>query len=224
MHKFLGLPMVAAIAAIPSTALAENETGDIQIKVFGSYVAVDGEVTEIRTDLIGLPANTQTAADDNFTPTLAIEYFASPNISLETICCFTQHDVDGRAGLAGAELVSNANVIPATLIMKYHLAPAAAVRPYIGAGPSYFIFVDEKPGATTVALGADRQQIDDKFGLALQAGLDIPVSDNGMAVSLDAKRYFLRTTARWFANDTEVLATRHRLDPWVVSAGVAFRF
>ncbi|MBX9728739.1 MAG: hypothetical protein K2X31_07530, partial [Sphingopyxis sp.] len=83
----------------------------------------------------------------------------------------------------------------------------------------------EKPGATARTLGAATQRLNDHFGVALQAGVDIPVNDRGMSISLDAKRYFLRTTARWFnAAGTEVLQTRHRLDPWVLSAGVAFRF
>ncbi|MEP6868439.1 MAG: OmpW family outer membrane protein [Novosphingobium sp.] len=42
---------------------------------------------------------------------------------------------------------------------------------------------------------------------------------------MDAKRYFLATSAHWYnAAGTEVLATRHKLDPWVLSAGLAYRF
>jgi outer membrane protein W len=42
---------------------------------------------------------------------------------------------------------------------------------------------------------------------------------------LDAKRYFVLPTARWSnADGTVVLATCHRLDPWVLSAGVSYRF
>ena len=61
-------------------------------------------------------------------------------------------------------------------------------------------------------------------GPGVEAGIDVPVNDKGLAVTFDAKRYFLRPTARWFAGTTEVLRTKHRLDPWVLSAGVAFRF
>ena len=64
----------------------------------------------------------------------------------------------------------------------------------------------------------------DKFGVAVQAGIDIPVNDRGLSLSFDAKRYILRPTAHWYAGPTEVLATKHRLDPWVISAGVGFRF
>lgn len=219
---FSGTVAALALAASPASA---QEAGDIQLKLFATAVLPDGKITEVVNNGLGLPAGTQTAADDNYVPTIAAEYFVSPNFSLETICCVTQHDVDGRGALAGAGLVSNANIIPATLTAKYHFGEAGGIRPYVGAGPTYFIFIDEKPGATARTLGATSQRLNDHFGVALQAGVDIPVNDSGMSLSLDAKRYFLRTTARWFnAAGTEVLETRHRLDPWVLSAGIAFRF
>ena len=59
--------------------------------------------------------------------------------------------------------------------------------------------------------------------MALQAGLDVPVNTGGMTSSLDPKRYFMGTTARWYAGGTKVIQTEHTLDPRVVSAGVGFR-
>lgn len=220
--RYFSLAALAAALAVPGQAAAKS--GDIQFKLLATYVAPDGKIDDVKLDLIGLPADTQTKADDNVVPTVAIEYFVADNISVETIAGVTQHDVVGRGGLAGAGLVSDANIVPATLTLKYHFGKDGGVRPYVGAGPSYFIFIDEKPGATAVALGATRQKMDDTLGLALQAGIDVPVNAKGMAVTLDAKRYFLRPTAHWFAGSTEVLRTKHKLDPWVISVGVAFRF
>src|SRR5690606_9989801 len=145
--------------------------------------------------------------------------FFSPNISLETICCVTQHDVDVVAGpLTGAEAVSNARVIPATFTLKYHLNPDG-ISPYVGAGPTYFLWINDAPGAQTIPLGVTRQSLSNEIGFALQAGIDVPVGEN-MLVSLDAKRYFVDTTARWFAGNTKAIETTHQLDPWVLSAGV----
>lgn len=219
---YLSLLALATMAAVPGQAAAK--AGDVQFKIFATYVAPDGKITDVKTDRIGLPAGTQAKADDNVTPTVAIEYFVSDAVSVETIAGVTQHDVDGRGALEGATLVSNAKIVPATLTLKYHFGKDGGIRPYIGAGPSYFIFIDEKPGATTRGLGATRQKMGDKLGVALQAGIDIPVNDKGLALSFDAKRYFLRPTATWYAGTTPVLKTRHTLDPWVISAGVAFRF
>ena len=222
MKKYLSLAALAVALTLPGQAAAK--AGDVQFKLLGTLVAPDGKLTDVKVDKIGLPAGTQTQADDNFVPTIAVEYYVTDALSVETIAGVTQHDVDGRGALAGAGLVSDAKIVPATLTLKYHFGYDGGVQPYVGAGPSYFIFIDEKPGATAAALGATRQKMNDKLGVALQAGVDIPVNAKGLAVTFDAKRYFLRTTARWYAGTTEVLQTRHKLDPWVISAGVAFRF
>lgn len=218
------LPLIALAAALALPGQAAAKSGDVQIKLLTTLVAPDGKLTDVKLDKIGLPAGTQTKADDNVIPTIAVEYYVADHVSIETIAGVTQHDVVGRGALAGAGLVSDAKIVPATLTLKYHFGRDGGIQPYVGAGPSYFIFIDEKPGAAAAALGATRQKMNDKLGLALQAGVDIPVNAKGLSVTLDAKRYFLRPTARWFAGSTEVLRTRHKLDPWVVSAGVGFRF
>jgi len=218
------LPLIALVAACALPGQVAAKSGDVQVKILATLVAPDGKLKDVKLDAIGLPAGVQTKADDNVIPTIAIEYFVADHISIETIAGVTQHDVVGRGPLAGAGLVSDAKIVPATLTLKYHFGKDGGIQPYIGAGPSYFIFIDEKPGAGAVALGATRQKMNDTLGLALQAGVDIPVNDKGLSVTLDAKRYFLRPTARWFAGETEVLRTRHKLDPWVISAGVGYRF
>ena len=66
--------------------------------------------------------------------------------------------------------------------------------------------------------------LSDRVGLALQAGLDVPLNNHGFIFSLDAKRYFEKTTARWYAGATNVIETEHSIDPWVLSAGAGVRF
>ena len=215
--------LIGALACLASPSVALAEAGDVQVKLLGTYVAPDGKITDVNVDIVGLPATTQTEANDNVVPTVAIEYFFTDNFSLETICCVTQHDVDAVTGLPGAELVSNARVIPATFTAKYHI-PAGGVTPYVGAGVTYFLWISDKPGAATVPLGVTDTDLSDEFGFVLQAGFDIPVGDSGFGVSFDAKKYFVDTTARWYAGNTLAIETEHKLDPWVLSAGVAYRF
>lgn len=221
--KYL-LTACAGIALASSPAIAQDRAGDVQLKVVGTAVLPDGEIDTVNVDAVGLPAGTDTKASDNYVPTIAIEYFVSDTFSIETIAGTTQHDVDAISGFpAGTELVSDALLLPATVTAKAHF-DAGGVKPYVGAGVTYFMWLSDKPGAATIPLGVTDTDLSDEFGFVLQAGVDIPVGDDGFGVTLDAKRYFVGTTARWFAGNTLVIETDHNLDPWVLSAGVAYRF
>ena len=124
----------------------------------------------------------------------------------------TRIEVGGRLHevLLGIEAEAHANLGP--------------VKPYVGVGPSLFFYFNEKPGTVPAGLGATSLKLDNKLGVALQAGVDVPVSDAGLGISLDAKKYFMKTTTHFYAGMTEVLSTDHKLDPWVVSGGVSYRF
>lgn len=223
MRKLLSVAAFVIPSLMATSAVAQEAPGAWQAKLLGTAVLPDGKIDSVELDTVGLPAGTQTKANDNYVPTLAIEYFFTPAISVETICCVTQHDVDATAGLPGAELVSDAKLVPATVTVKYHFN-SGGISPYVGAGPAYFLFFDEEPGAATLPLGITDQNLSNELGFALQAGIDIPVGDDGFAISLDAKRYFIGTTATWYAGSTQRIRTEHSLDPWVLSAGVGMRF
>jgi outer membrane protein len=177
----------------------------------------------VTKDLVGLPAGSQAKASNNVVPTVAIEYYATPKISLETICCTTAHHVDGAGALAGARLVKNAVFVPATLTVKYHL-PLGAIRPYIGAGPALFLMLNSKPGADAAALGVTHTRLSSEIGVVLQAGTDIPLGKSGYGITFDAKKYFISTNAHFRAGSTEAIVTRHKLNPWLLSAGAYVRF
>lgn len=224
MRKIALAAVITAAAALATPALAGSAEGRWQVKLLGSGVLVDGKITKVEKDTVGLPAGSQTDINDNVVPTVAIEYYAAPNVSIETICCLTQHHASGAGALpAGAGIVDHVMILPATVTVKYHL-DAGPVKPYVGVGPSVFFFIDEKPGALAATF-ANRVHLDNRIGVALQAGVDIPVNDRGMGVSLDAKKYFIGTKAHFTnAAGAEVLTTEHKLDPWVLSGGLYLRF
>lgn len=222
--KYIFAATCAAAALVATPAVAEDSPGKIQIKVLGTAVLPDGSIDEVNVDAVGLPAGTDTKANDNVVPTIAVEYFINDSFSIETIAGTTQHDVDTVSGFANtSELVSDGLLLPATVTGKFHI-DAGGIKPYIGAGAAYFIWLDVDPGAAVVPLGVTKTDLSDEFGFVLQAGVDVPVGDDGFGFTLDAKRYFIGTTAQWFAGDTLVIETEHDLDPWVLSAGVGYRF
>lgn len=224
MRKWILLSGLTLAATCTGTAYADAPPqGRWEIKLLGTGVLPDGAISKTKTDLVGLPAGSQTRASDNVVPTLAIEYYVTPQLSLETICCTTQHHVDGAGALAGTQLVRNALIVPGTLTVKYHL-PLGAIRPYIGAGPALFLMLNSKPGADAAALGVTHTHLSSEVGVALQAGADIPLGKGGYGITFDAKRYFISTNAHFRAGNTEVIVTRHKLNPWLLSAGVYTRF
>lgn len=224
MNKMILMLAAVGAAASASPALAQDREGDVQVKVLMTGVLPDGEIDQVNVDLVGLPAGTDTAASDNYVPTIAVEYFVTNNFSIETIAGTTQHDVDASAGLpVGTEVVSDALLLPATVTAKAHF-DVGGIKPYLGAGAAYFIWLSDEPGAGIVPLGATDADLSDEFGFVLQAGVDVPLGDQGFGLTLDAKRYFIDTTLQVRAGNTLVLETEHTLDPWVVSAGVSYRF
>jgi len=225
--KKLTIAAALASATLLATPALAQDAGKIEIKVLATGVLPDGKITKINNAIpavaTALGSTPGTTANNNVVPTLAIEYYATPNVSIETICCFTQHHVTGTGSIAGANIANHVLILPATVTLKYHL-DAGPIKPYVGVGPSVFFYFDEKPGAVPVALGADKLSMANKLGVALQAGFDVPVNGNGMGISLDAKKYFMKTTTHFYAAGTEVLSTDHKLDPWVLSGGVYYRF
>lgn len=218
--------ITAALAATLLGSVPANaaEDGKFQVKLLATGVLPDGKITGVDDPSGILSAADQTRLNDRVVPTLAVEYYLSDAVSLETICCLTPHTVIGSAGaINGAEIVDHVLVLPATVTLKYHFGEGS-IRPYLGAGPTWFFYLDEKPGTLPASLGVTKVALDNKLGVAVQAGVDIPVNDTGMGISFDAKRYWVKTAANYFASGVKVLETRHKVDPWVISGGVYFRF
>ncbi len=226
MKKLTIAAALAAATMLATPAQAGSDEGKIQVKVLATGVLPDGKIDTVVSAApsvaAALGANPGTVANDNVVPTIAVEYFMSNNISVETICCVTKHKVTGTGSVAGAPLVKDVLIVPATLTVKYHM-PLGAIKPYVGVGPTWFIMLDAKPDTTAVALGANDVDLSSNVGVAVQAGVDIKMGE-GMGLSLDAKKYWVGTTAKFYAGSTNVLETKHKLDPWVLSGGVYFRF
>lgn len=198
MKKLTIAAALAAATMLATPAQAADPEGKIQVKVLATGVLPDGKIESVNVNLTAAPsAALATKANDNVVPTLAVEYFATPNVSVETICCFTQHHVTGTGAIAGADIAQHVLILPATVTLKYHFN-AGGIKPYVGAGPAVFFYFDEKPGATAQALGATKLKMDNKFGVALQAGVDVPLGDSGLGISLDAKRYFMKAKTHFY--------------------------
>ncbi len=149
--------------------------------------------------------------DDAVMPELDFTYFFTDNIAAELILSATKHDVS----LRGVGKISELWVLPPTLTLQYH-HPFGAFKPYIGAGLNYTTILDSD--ATAAIGGVDSW--DDAIGFAAQVGFDYALDDR-WSLNVDVKKIWLNLDAKVTAAGTRASVD---LDPWVVGAGIGYRF
>lgn len=205
----------AAALCLAGTAAAEEfqpkEKGLLMLNVrtTGVLTDADGAIRTAAGTDVGLKAK----VGDDVMPTIGLTYFLTDHLAVEAIAGTTQHEVKAVGPATDVE-VHKTWVLPPVVSLQYHFAPQARISPYIGAGVNYMLFYS----------GKDRNgfkvDIDDGFGYALQAGVDVALKERWSA-NLDVKKVFFETDA---SINGGALKTKVKLDPWVVSAGVGYKF
>jgi outer membrane protein len=161
----------------------------------------------------GAATGLKAEVNDDVMPTIGLSYFVTDKIAVEVIAGTTQHTV--RAVGAGTDVeVHKTWVLPPVLSVQYHPYPAARFSPYVGAGLNYMLFYGGKDK------NGFKVKLDDGFGYALQAGADVALTGR-YSLNVDVKKVWFETDAH--INDG-ALKSKVNLDPWVVSAGVGYRF
>lgn len=236
-----GAVLAAATAVAVGPVAAGSPDGNIEIKLLGTVVAPQEKIgawnssnAAVQNLLNGAGGFDKTGAsvDNALIPSLSITYFFTKNLALETICCFTHHSVNvkgngvlGANGLNQSGKVTDTWIFPPTLMLQYHFTGLGAIRPYVGVGASYFHFFKEKNGV----LNSDSVSLKDDLGLVVGGGLDISLG-GGWHLSADVKKYFIETEVRVTnarlngVGLVDSISTKADLDPWVISAGIGYRF
>jgi len=147
-------------------------------------------------------------------PELDITYFFTKNIAAELILGVTPHNVKGAGSLSGAR-IGSAWLLPPTLMLQYHFTDLGAFKPYLGAGVNYTIFFNEKAKG-----GFTDFDLKDSFGFALQAGFDYMI-DRHWGFNFDVKKLFLEPKVKV---NNGLVAGKVKIDPWLIAAGVTYRF
>jgi len=146
-------------------------------------------------------------------PTIGLSYFLTDNIAVEVIAGTTKHRVQ-----ATNLPVADTWVLPPVVTLQYHFAPTQKVSPYVGAGINYMLFYSEKNIAPF-----SKFNIDNGFGTALQAGVDVSVG-GPWSLNLDVKKVYFNTTAHTTLAGPGLLHSNVALDPLVYSLGMARRW
>ncbi|PBB98927.1 OmpW family protein [Mesorhizobium sp. WSM3862] len=153
---------------------------------------------------------------NSVTPELDISYFFTDNIAAELILGTTYANIDGQGSIGGLGKIGKVWLLPPTLTLQYHFTDFGAFKPYVGAGVNFTIFYHQQAGS------ADDLKVKNTFGAALQVGFDYMV-DQHWGVNFDVKKLFLKPDFDVTVAGAK-LTGKARLDPWLVGAGLTYRF
>ena len=212
IKRLLSIALVAAaLAAAPlsGAARAGDNKGNVLVKVYAGAIITDNDWSG--------PLDGKVNASDEFIPTMTITAFVTDNIALEMLCCFSKHSFNSRLG--GGKL-ADTWIFPPTISLQYH-QQIGAFKPYVGVGVGYIHFFSETGFSDLNGDGApDGYNLSDTWALALGGGLDVALG-GGWQLSVDFKK-FLGVDADLAINGQHV--DQAHLDPWLISAGVGYRF
>ncbi len=221
--------MAVALTVLPGQVLAYEE-GDWILRV--GAVTVDPDVDSDKVDVLGLATLDGVDVDSDTQLSLIGTYMFHSHWGVELLAATPfSHDItlDGTSLDAGS-----AKQLPPTVSIQYYpMRAGSKVQPYVGAGINYTYFWDEDvdgdlnsaldgiAGLPPGTVDADLD-LDDSWGLALQAGIDWAITEKVM----------LNAGVWWIDIDTEAkistaLGNTHfdvELDPWVYNIGLAFKF
>ncbi len=212
----LATAAAALVAATP--AAAQIQAGDVLVRARAIVVAPNESSGAVTPGFAG----SSVGVDDSFAPEVDFTWMATDHIGAELILATTKHSISGRGSLGGLGTLASTWVLPPTLTVQYHFAPKSHVRPYVGVGANYTIFYSSKasPGLVS-AIGATDVHLNDSFGYALQAGVDIDLSKR-VFLNLDVKYIGIKTTAR-LTTGAAVNTVRVNLDPIVAGVGIGIK-
>lgn len=151
--------------------------------------------------------------DNDIKPTITGEYFIADNLGIEILAALPfKHDIN----IDGLGNVGSTKHLPPVVSLQYHFNSKGKVSPFVGAGINYTTFFSEKTGG---ALEGSKLKLEDSWGLAAHAGLDIAINDKGS----------LRVDVRWMDIDSKVKLNGEKIgtvniDPLAYGVSYVFKF
>jgi len=211
------LALLVAFAWV-GPATAGDPNGNFMVRVLGTVVDSDTDVGSVTSSVLSPVAGADAEVETAVIPAATLTYFFNKNLAVELFCCFANIAVEGKGALSGFGKLGTSWIFPPVITLQYHFDGMGGFKPYVGAGVQYIHFFDEGPNI------GGKLDIDDAFGFALQAGVDVSLGD-GWYLNADVKKIWIDTDVTWTNTGLgTVHADNVDIDPWIISAGVGYRF
>jgi len=196
---------VIALATAFSASAAQAAAGDVIVRMRAIVVAPNEGSRTGALQALNAKVNNDVVPEVDFT------YMITNNIGAELIAATSMHKIK-----SGGAQIGKTYVLPPTLSLQYHLAPEAAIRPYVGVGVNYTIFYKTKSSGPIDGSNLD---LKDSFGVSGQVGVDIDITKK-FFVNLDVKYITMKAKAR--LNGAGI--GKMDLNPLVLGIGFGTRF
>jgi len=236
MKKQLVMAVAMASAGLGAMQVQAHEQGDIIFRAGVVTVAPDADSDPIvLPDPVGTLPN-GVDVDNGTAISLIGAWMINDKWGLELLAATPfEHDID----LVDAPLpAGSTRHLPPTLSLQWY--PRGGMQgwqPYLGLGVNYTTFFDEEVDPALAgflidnlpALGIESAELslDDSFGVAVQAGVDIPLNE----------KWFINAGVWWIDIGTTADVTLGLeggnsatvgfdvdIDPWVYNIGFAYKF
>ena len=148
--------------------------------------------------------------NNKWMPEVDISYFFNKNVAVELILTVPQKQKLSSSVIGGE--IGTFKHLPPTLTAQYHFTDLGSFKPYLGAGINY-----TRLSSVNLPAGVDVDR--NSVGLALQAGVDIPLSKN-LYLNLDVKKLQLKTDV----SVGGVNQGEFKVNPVLVGVGLGWRF
>lgn len=217
---------LATLAAFAQFASAQD-TGSWIVRARAVDLLSDnGNNAQLKSTLASattLP-NATASINDKWLPEVDITYFFTPNIAAELILTVPQSQTLYANFTGGKAAIGTFKHLPPVLSAQYHFTNLPMARPYVGLGLNYTRISDVNvtvPAAVTTGGSAIPLDLGrNRFGLAAQVGVDVPVG-GGWLLNLDVKKVQLSTDVK-IKGGAKI--GEFTVDPLLVSIGVGKRF
>ena len=228
-YRSLALSITLAAAALSAEQVAAYEPGDLIVRAGIATVAPDESSSALNIPALGGDiAGSSADVDSNTQLGITGTYMLNNRWGLGLLAATPfSHDVDATTGDLGLGTVGAGTVkhLPPTLTLQYFpLAADSPFQPYVGAGVNYTVFFGESVDRELESvLGRGKLDLDNSWGLALEAGIDIALGDQWL---LNAAVWYLdiETDAAFKFDSGVTVDTNVDIDPWVYALTLGYKF
>ncbi len=226
-HLLTAAIAATALSTLPISAIS-HEQGDLIVRTGAATVAPNDDSGLISVAGLGGPvAGTGVGLESDTQMGLTIAYMLTNNWGVELLASTPfEHKITAQGlGGFGVSEIGSVEHLPPTLSLQYYFDTGNQnLNPYAGVGLNYILVLDESLSneIKTSAIGATSMDLDDSFGVSLQAGLDYSISNNWM---INASVWYIsaETTAD-IKSAVGDISVDVDIDPWVYMLSAAYKF